>query len=245
MGLLRDLYRRFRLRCHKPRHWQLRPGTFDRRAFRDVVLDNEYQLPPRFSSGDVLLDIGAHVGSFAFAALKRGAGLVYCCEPDPGNFRQLAHNLRPYNNRVRLMQCAVWRSDRCVSELHLRNTHRPGNTGAFQVAEDGVSPSVSVRAFDDLVRSAAGDGRIRLLKIDCEGAEWPILFTSRTLYHIDAISGEYHLGDHPEAFHVAGFPMWTPEVLARFLGEQGFRVHIQPNSRSPDPIGNFFAWRDS
>jgi FkbM family methyltransferase len=244
MGLLRDLYRRFRLACHKPGHWRLRPRSFDRRAFRDVVLDNEYELPARFGPGDVLLDVGAHVGSFAFAALKRGAGLVYCCEPDPGNFLQLEHNLRPWSDRVRLIPRAVWRSDRDAAVLSLHNPHRAGNTGAYRLTPETVSPPVSVLAFDELVAAATEGGkRIRLLKIDCEGAEWPILLTARTLDRIDAVCGEYHLGDYPEAFHVAGVPEFTPEVLRRRLAEQGFVVQVRPNTRSPDPIGNFLARR--
>jgi FkbM family methyltransferase len=244
MGLLRELYRRFRLACHKPEHWQFRPDTFDRRAFRDVAIDNEYQLPRRFASDDVLLDVGAHVGSFAFAALRRGAGLVYCCEPEPANFRQLRHNLRPYGERVRLIQCAVWRSDVDVPALALHNP-QPRNTGGFQVTTEPDFPTVEVQPFDDLVAAITSDGqRIRLLKLDCEGAEWPILLTARTLDRIDAICGEYHLWEHPEVFHVSGFPtMYTPEVLASFLRKQGFHVTVQPHPRSPQPIGNFFAHR--
>ena len=33
---------------------------------------------------------------------------------------------------------------------------------------------------------------MRLLKLDCEGAEWPILLTSRRLHLIDEIVGEFH-----------------------------------------------------
>ena len=43
MGVLKELYRRFQLLLHKPRHWQLRPDTIDRRIFREVVIHNEYR----------------------------------------------------------------------------------------------------------------------------------------------------------------------------------------------------------
>ena len=244
MGLLRTLYRRLHVAWHRPGHWRLRPDTIDRRIFRNVVVENEYRLPSRFEPNDVILDVGGHVGTFAHAVLARGAGVVHCCEPDAGNFEILAHNLAPYGERARLKRCAVWRSDVRVAALSLHNPHGSANTGGVQVVDRPTTQSVDVLAFDDLVASAIQFGeRVRLLKLDCEGAEWPILFTSRTLDRIDAICGEYHLGDFPEAFHVAGFPALTPQALRRFLSEHGFRVVIEPNHRSPDPIGNFFARR--
>jgi FkbM family methyltransferase len=244
MGLLRELGRRLSVAWHKPSHWCLRPGTIDRRIFRNVVVENEYRLPSRFEPDEVILDIGGHIGTFALAVLQRGAGVVHCCEPDADNFQVLAANLAPYGERIRLHRRAVWRSDVDVEALYLHNPHRADNTGGIQVAGRSTGQSVSVLGFDDLVEAAAGsDGRIRLLKLDCEGAEWPILFTTRTLDRIDAICGEYHLGDYPEAFRIAGFPVFTEEALETFLSEQGFHVIVEANRRSPDSIGNFFAWR--
>jgi FkbM family methyltransferase len=245
MGLLRKLERRLRIAWYSPRHWRFRPDTIDRRIFRNVVVENEYCLPSHFEPHDVILDVGAHIGSFAYAVLTRGTGMVHCCEPDAGNYQMLSHNLAPYRERVQLHQCAVWRSDVDVEALCLHNPHDSANTGAVQVAATPTAQSVRVLALDDLVEDAAGtDGRIRLLKLDCEGAEWPILFTARALDRIDAICGEYHLGPYPEPFQVAGFPLITPEVLRQFIADHGFSVVIEPNRRSPDPIGNFFASRE-
>jgi FkbM family methyltransferase len=244
MGLLRKLGRRLRIAWHAPAHWQFRPGTIDRRIFRNVVVEDEYRLPSRFGPDDVILDVGAHIGTFAYAVLTRGAASVHCYEPDAENHGVLTYNLAPYRERVWLRQCAVWRSDVEVDSLCLHNPHEAANTGGIQVAAQPTSQAVAVVAFDDLVEAAAGPrGRIRLLKLDCEGAEWPILFTARTLDRVDAICGEYHLGSYFGPFTVAGFPTVGPEILSRFLREQGFNVAIEPNSRSPDPIGSFFAFR--
>jgi FkbM family methyltransferase len=244
MGLLRELYRCFRIAYHRPGHWQLRPDTLDRRIFRDVIVENEYRLPSQFEPTDVILDVGGHIGTFSHAVLARGAGQVFCCEPDAANFRVLCHNLAPYGGRVHVMRCAVWRSDVRVESLSLHNPRRADNTGGVQVAEGPTAQSVGVLAFDELVALAVPDGkRIRLLKLDCEGAEWPILFTAHSLDRIDAICGEYHLGDYPEPFHVSGYPAFMPGILEHFLKEHGFRVQIKPNHRSSDRIGNFFAQR--
>jgi FkbM family methyltransferase len=222
----------------------MRTGTIDRRIFRNVVVENEYRLPSRFQPNDVILDVGAHIGTFALAVLRRGAGLVHSCEADEENFKLMRANLARFGERTRVYHRAVWRSDVLVELLSLHNPRRGDNTGGVQVAGSSTTKTVSVLAFDDLVAAAAGQsGRIRLLKLDCEGAEWPILFTSRMLNRIDAICGEYHLGDYPEAFHVAAFPEFTEQVLQRFLQNRGFDVVIEPNHRSRDRIGNFFAHR--
>jgi FkbM family methyltransferase len=244
MGIATELYRRWQLFRHKPRHWQLRPGTIDRRLFREVVVHNDYELPERFDLHDVILDVGAHLGSFSLAVLQRGAGLVYSCEADPDNFRLLQHNLRPHARRVRLFQQAVWRSDRNVPYLRLHNPEDPRNTGAIRVAEEGDGPPVPVLPFDELVVRATcgGPGRIRLLKLDCEGAEWPILLTSGLLGAVDAICGEYHLEACTGPFAVRGYGAYSPGLLERYLGEQGFRVRTRPAARNPR-LGLFFAER--
>ena len=56
--------------------WKFRPGTLDEAIFNGVVCFNEYQLPSRFAAGDIVIDIGAHIGSFAHAATPRRPSFV-------------------------------------------------------------------------------------------------------------------------------------------------------------------------
>jgi FkbM family methyltransferase len=192
----------------------------------------------------VVLDIGANVGTFALAALRRGAGSVFCFEPDADNFRQLSENLSAFSDRVRLHRCAVWRSDRSITTtLSLHNPDCPENTGAIQVTTVPTQQTVPARAFDLLLAEIAGEhGHIDLVKFDCEGAEWPILYTSRLLDRIDRICGEYHLGEWSEVFRVAGLDC-VPEALAHFLERHGFAVEISPHPDAPQRLGHFFAAR--
>lgn len=244
MGLLREFYRRYLVARHRPRHWQLRTGTIDRRIFRTVVIDNEYRLPDRFTAADVLLDIGAHTGSFALAALRRGAGTVVCCEPNRDNFHLLEDNLRPWAARVQVRRQAVWRSDESVASLSLHNPLDERNTGACRLTEDSTAPPVPTVAFDALIDELGARRRLRLVKLDCEGAEWPILLTSRRLDRIDALCGEYHLGALPPLFVIAGHRPYTPALLVQYLEAHGFTVEVQPLSRGTMPVGLFFATRE-
>lgn len=232
MGVLRDLYRRWLLAQHRPRHWRLRPNTLDARLFRNVVIENEYRLPCRFDAEDVVIDVGAHTGSFALAVLRRGAGRVVCCEPQPQNAMLLTHNLTPYP-KAKVRELAVW--DVSVP-LRLHNPLDPRNTGAAQIRKEGTP--VEVIAFDDLVRD---EGQIRLVKLDCEGAEWPILLGSREWSRVEAVCGEYHLP--PLIEQPRDRPTLSSALLVAALERHGFRVELAKAATSSLPVGMFFAQR--
>jgi len=240
MGLLRDVTRRLLTMWHAPRHWRFRAGTIDRRVFREVVVGDVYRLPA-FARGDLVLDVGAHAGSFALAALRRGAGRVVCCEPDPDNFAVLRHNLAPFGKKAVLLNCAVWRSDRPEGRLRLFNPIDPRNTGAVQARADGPGPAVDAVPLDDLLAEVACRRRVRLLKLDCEGAEWPILFTASRMSCVDEVCGEYHLP--PLAGPWPDLPAPSPEALVRRLAALGLHAETAPCPESPLPVGTFRAVR--
>jgi FkbM family methyltransferase len=242
MGWLNKLYQRFQLARSLPRHWQLRPRTLDRRIALHVLVHNEYRLNNRLGPDDIVLDIGAHIGSFALQALRMGAGVVHGYEPDADNFRLLTHNLAPYGDRVHLHHAAVWRSDVCVAHVTMSNPFTARNTGAIRVEETGTR--IDAVAFDEVIEHLTRDGqRIRLAKLDCEGAEWPILLTSQTLDRVDALCGEYHLGALPEAYRVGDGAAFGVERLTEALRNHGFTVEIQELEPRPFACGLFFARR--
>ena len=250
--------------------WKFRPGTLDRAIFNGVVYLNEYELPPLFEPDDVVIDIGAHIGSFAFAAASRGCRHVYSVEPDATNLEIASEHLRSYiaSGDVELLRGAVWRSDINDDQLRFDGYHvfpkshveLAGilNTGNGSVIW-GLGEPVEKIAFDELVDRATKNGQrtIRLLKLDCEGAEWPILLTSHRLHLIDEICGEFHEigGDYVEIsegreirepiFRYDGANL-TIELLIKFLTDAGFRVDHQRHRRpsgTVEGLGLFFARR--
>jgi FkbM family methyltransferase len=252
--------------------WSFRPGTLDRMIFDGVVALDEYRLPERFDPDDVVVDVGAHIGSFAYAIVLRGGKRVWSIEPDRTNCAIATEHLRPYvdQGHVRLMHAAVWRSDPNDDELRFDGYHAfpqsyPGmqgivNTGNGSVVWGRGEPVAKI-AFDDLVDLATngGERRVRLLKLDCEGAEWPIVLTSRRLHLIDEIVGEFHelggpfleIGENrpsnAHVFHSARVAGFTIEELVRFLCDAGFCVtydrHMRPDG-ALEGLGLFFATRD-
>lgn len=219
-----------------------RPHTWDENIWKSVVDHNEYELTKRFSTEDVILDIGAHIGSFAYAILDRGAGKVFCIEPDPDNFLYLRHNLHfacQAMNRSVCIAAACWRSDGFFPLVHYGAVG--ANTGGgTTLGSDGVATAaLSLDALATLAVSSSANGRIRLVKLDCEASEWPILYTAHVYDFVDAFVGEYHCVDRER------FPLleetWncTPEGLERFFRNLGYEFSSTDTGNS---MGKFRAW---
>ena len=233
-----------------PPHFSFRPGTYDEHMFNEVNVANEYRLPDSFRPDDVIVDVGTHIGSFCHAALIRGSNRVHGFEADAANAECARRHLAPYGSRVTLHQQAAWRSDRPATTLRFFASRDGVNTGAGNVVWDEGEQVVKAIPFDDSIRAITRDGRdrVRLLKIDCEGAEFPILLTMRTLHLIDEIAGEYHEfhGDHddypiPEASRVPGVDRFTIAELTAVLQAAGFAV--ESNRIGDSNMGLFYARR--
>jgi len=253
--------------------WTFRDGTLDRAIFNDVVLYNEYRLPSSFAADDIVIDVGTHIGSFAHAVLTRGCENVYGIEPDQTNCEIATEHLSEYLEKgsFTMIRGAVWSSEPNDDQLFFDGYYpftkaHPGmegiiNTGGGSVIW-GVGDPVPKLSFDELIGSTTDSGaqRIRLLKLDCEGAEWPILLTSRRLHLIDEICGEFHeiggeyleIGEnHPAKrpiFWKSPSAAYTVDVLERFLRDAGFIVTHVRHRRSEgvhEGLGLFFATRDN
>lgn len=225
----------------------LRPGTNDDVIYRNVVERNEYRVPDDLS-GAVVLDIGVHIGAFSHLALSRGAAELYGFEADAANFAHASRNLAPFGSRVHLDNRAVWRSDAPPSPLHFWRSTDGANAGGGTLIWDTDGPVVDAVPFDAIVDeiTRSGQRQIDLLKIDCEGAEFPILLTSRRLARVNRIVGEYHelRADLPRHVRIPGVHQFTVETLTAHLEAAGFSVTLEPQAIATyGGLGLFFAER--
>jgi len=191
------------VRIEAPPGWTLREDTSDRDIFTAVVTQDEYGLRGMwFANTDVVLDIGAHTGSFALAAFDRGCRRIGCHEPHPANYQLLVDNLTVLN-RMGMdpmpKRFAVLGSVSAAEPSVLVSPHGAFQTGSHSLLADSrwEGVVVSVETFDRVVRGICAywmEDRIRLLKLDCEGAEWGILaHGSPTVFsNVQEIIGEYH-----------------------------------------------------
>jgi FkbM family methyltransferase len=123
--------------------------------------------------GDVVLDVGANIGTFSLLAASRG-GRVLAFEPNPTAGRRLEENVRLNGmTEVRLRAVAVGaRSGRArfTTGLDLMN----------HMVQDANGDSVEV-ALTTLDREAEGVGHVALVKLEAEGYEREILDGASTL----------------------------------------------------------------
>ena len=223
-----------------PEHFRFREGTHDREIWRCVVGCDEYRMMHRtIHPDDIVIDIGAHIGCFAWLA-RRVCLNVHAFEPFIDNY-----TMAVMNSGARCRPYAVWRSDRSdYGVLPYQSSTCKENTGGGDVF--GGSDLVESVSLDGFIRDE-NIQKIRLIKIDCEGSEFPILLTSKYLHLADEIIGEYHelpYGDKtiPDYAAVTGVSEFSRDVLRGCLERNGFDVEINHEAEN---IGKFFAKRIS
>jgi FkbM family methyltransferase len=221
-----------------PLHAIFRPGTVDRDIWYESVVANGYGLPVFFAPGDWVLDVGAHTGSVSWRCCNSGARVV-AVEPGRENYTLLLANLDPFKDRVIPVNVAAWRSDQPATLLRFDPNWMPANTGGGCVLGDagGVGHEVLAIPLDDLLKLRP---QWRLLKLDCECSEFPILYTSACLGRVWEIAGEYH--ERPSNvidYAECGKP-FTMMALAEHLHGQGFTVTVA--AKAPG-MGLFWAKR--
>ena len=75
---------------------------------------------------------------------------------------------------------------------------------------------------------------VKLLKIDIEGSEYPVLYTCSQLNKVEEIIGEYHEYDKTKNHSINNFK-FNKEGLIDFLTTQGFKVTLLQNHVSYVP----------
>lgn len=140
----------------------------------EMTVQSDYESGEvKIRPGDVVLDCGAHVGTFAKFALARGAGRVIAIEPDPVNLACLKSNLEAEiaGGQVTVVSAAVW--DR-RDKLTLYHSLDEWNSGAHSVARERPNSPVKIEVpalpLDEIVEELRLD-RVDFIKMDIEGAE--------------------------------------------------------------------------
>lgn len=193
-------------------------GTRDRDVWQSIFVEDEYH-PPFFKESDAVVDIGAHIGSFSCLASMRGSRKIQAYEVDTNSALCALDNARKFEG-IQVFNAAVVRSDNPPVTVKY-------SQGSMQTGW-GDHEAIAI-PFDKIISDL---GRIRFLKIDCEGSEFPILYTAKLLDRIDEIAGEFHEGPHFPEFDC------TMTGLAKHLANYGFYVYHEDKV-----LGNFYAKR--
>ena len=233
----------------------LRRNTLDHVIWQSVA--GEYPATPRsFAAADLVLDIGCHTGAFCALAARRGASVVGY-EAGQANYALACINTTQLAS-VRIRWAAVWRSDRAPGRLRFVPFPEPANTGGGSVLFTDPNQHRRHALLWGLTAAAATDsapadpgphdvpsvgldailgelGRVRVLKLDIEGAEFPVLATATMLHRVDLIVGEYHEFTEAQMDNLApearvGPDRYGGELLLRILASAGFAATLRPVS---------------
>ena len=200
---------------------KVRAGTSDTELLREILVSKCYN-PPGFDimRKDTVVDIGAHIGSFSILASKlANEGIVHSFEPMPDNYARLRENIALNDAKnVKLHPLAV--SDSIdVRTLSISPSHTGSHSFYPQIwrSEKPVKEvTVNTTTMKAFVESEGIDS-IDFLKMDCEGAEYEILYScpDEILARIRKISMEHHQVNGENA---------NPLALKKYLENKGFSV---------------------
>lgn len=142
----------------------------------DLFLNNVFEpletevVKKEIKKGDVVLDIGAHIGYFTliFAKLVGEKGKVIAFEPGPDNFTLLKKNvaINGYRNVVLVPKAVSNKTGKIRLYLHESSArHKIYDSGG-----DSKFIAIEATRLDDYFKNR--DSKIDFIKIDTEGAEF-------------------------------------------------------------------------
>ena len=175
--------------------------------FITCVLRNTYGLGHQLAEIRTIVDVGASFGFFSLAARARYPdAAIHAYEPNPRILPLLRANAAGFD--VQIHAEALGAQDGAVNLID----DGPSNQARIGALENNAPACEVLEVSLETAVKQAG-GRIDLLKLDCEGAEWKILKASDGWQSVRNVRLEYHL-----------FRGESAEDAARELSRLGFRV---------------------
>jgi FkbM family methyltransferase len=141
----------------------------------------------------IAIIVGAYDESLAIKNLiQEGIESIYAFEPHPMNFKDLQKSLAEFEDKVVLIEAACWNED-CELPLY-EGTSPVGHTLHVEKKEVNADIYTLVQCID-LAKFIQELGRVYLLQLDCEGAEYeiiPHLFATGTMDLVKRLDVEFH-----------------------------------------------------
>jgi len=202
----------------------LRARSSDRNVYEDIWEKGVYDvgnLP--WPAMKTIVDIGAHVGFFAlYAAARAPEARVIAFEPESESVEALRRNVTDngLTDRVRVEATGVAARDG-TRTLHVNPGHAEKNS-SYRQRSTSHPVEVPVVGLATVFETHA-IGRCDLLKINCEGEEYEMLYTlpDELMGRIGAMLINYHL--------FSDDPTHKPERLKEHLEARGFSVTEHPS----------------
>jgi FkbM family methyltransferase len=158
----------------------------------EVFAYGEYELALDWTRVHRVIDVGAHVGSFALWVCERAPGVrIISIEPEPRNFSDLESNIarNQLGTRIDAVNAALGAHSGTTTTLHVPMNRESGST----LATEGTVIDATEMTLAELLERL--NGPLDLLKLDCEGAEWEVLASldAKTWARISRLVMECHI----------------------------------------------------
>lgn len=213
----------------------LRKGSLDMQVINEVYMNKIYdEALKKRPLAPVIIDIGANIGAFAMRAVDLcHRPKIYAFEPYRENFSILKKTISLNKSEVFIVpieKCVVGKEK---GSMYLNTPiNKEGSSSLYSDKNERYQRRTMVKATTlGKAIQQYGLASIDLLKLDCEGAEFDILYNlaDNDLARIKRIILEYH----------EYFGTGSAKELRSFLEEKGFKVRLQ----YAGPLGMLFAQR--
>ena len=201
--------------------------------FKEIFMEDSYMqgMGLRLPGSPTVIDIGANAGFFSlFAASRFPGAMIYSYEPIDSNFKQLERNKR-LNGKIRMecFQKAVYGHS---GEISLTFNATDSFTTSATVFGRSDSRNKTIRMPCVTLPEILDEHHLKhcdLVKIDCEGSEYSILYNchAKYLHRITQMAIEVHGGNEPGQ---------DIDALADYLNANDFKTRRYLNHM-------LWAWR--
>ena len=198
----------------------------------ELFLEHQYRFcDDVISKGkNCAIDIGGHLGFFSlYAALLNANIPIYVFEPHIGNFALLKTNLK--NNHIKNVYAKQLAVDKNIGQKQLQISKEDLNHSIVKAIEPTGETQIVQTITLEKIFTKNRITKCDLLKIDCEGAEFDILYSTPVAIFdkINHIFLEYHDWDEKS----------NSQELENFLKKMGFKTKKYPNNKMKE-LG--FLW---
>lgn len=153
-----------------------------------------------FKDGDIVIDIGANVGMVSILLAKKFPFLkIYSFEPLKENYDNLLKNIELNNIPEGIITAenkAVTKDGRLIN-MSINSSNKGGSSTADVISTNSIMTKENCQiesiTLEEIFKKY-NINKLKLLKIDCEGSEYEILYNANIniLNNIENLIGEFH-----------------------------------------------------
>ena len=162
--------------------------------------NNEYDFNIDFKEGDIVIDIGANVGMVSILLAKKFPFLkIYSFEPLKENYDNFIKNIELNNipkGVITAENKAVTKDGRLIT-MSINSANKGGSSTTDVISINSIMTEENSQVESitlEEIFNKYNINKLKLLKIDCEGSEYEILYNTDTnlLKNIENLRGEFH-----------------------------------------------------